>query len=140
MAVDGTYNVEVKMPQGTRSMLIALKTEGNALSGSIDGPFGKHDFSDGSIKENDVTWTVLLTPESVTTEINDDSEGGFFRKLGSFFSDSFSEFIMEPPHPDFRSVTELPVEFTAEITGDEISGEMKFGDYATGVFKGTRSK
>lgn len=139
MAVDGTYKVEVTMPEGIRSLLITLKTEGNTLNGNIDGPFGKHDFSDGSVKGNEVAWTVLLTPESVAVEEGGDSESGFFKKLGSFISDSFSEFIMEPPHPGIRSATELPIEFTAEIAGDAISGEMNFGDYATGVFKGIRS-
>jgi len=139
MAVDGTYNVEVSMPEGKRSLSITLKTEGNSLSGCIDGPFGKHDFNDGSVTGNDVAWTVVLTPESVETDEDDDSEGGFFSKLGSFLSDSFSEFIMEPPHPDIKSATELSVDFTATIAGDEITGEMKFGDYATGIFKGVRS-
>jgi hypothetical protein len=83
---------------------------------------------------------VVLTPESVNTDEDDDSEAGFFKKLGNFLSDSFSDFIMEPPHPDMKSETELQVEFTATIAGDEITGEMKFGDYATGMFKGIRSR
>ncbi|MBN2075130.1 MAG: hypothetical protein JW762_06225 [Dehalococcoidales bacterium] len=140
MALDGTYNVVVSMPEGTRSLSITLKTEGNTLSGSIDGPFGKHDFSSGSVKGNDVAWMVVLTPESVNTDDDDDSEGGFFKKLGSFISDSLSEFIMEPPHPDIKAATELQIEFTAAISGNEISGEMKFGEYATGMFKGIRSQ
>ncbi|MFC1947616.1 hypothetical protein ACFLXY_06835 [Chloroflexota bacterium] len=140
MAVDGTYKVEVSMPEGTRSLLITLKTEGNSLSGSIDGPFGKHDFTGGNVRGNDITWTVVLTPESVNTEEDDNSEGGFFKKLGNFISDSLSEFIMEPPHSDIRSATELPVEFTTAIASDEITGEMKFGDYATGILKGIRTQ
>jgi hypothetical protein len=138
MAVDGTYKVDVSMPEGTRSLSIVLKTEGDLLKGSIDGPFGKHDISSGSVKGNDVTWTVVLTPDSVDTDEDNDSEGGFFKKLGSFLSDSLSEFIMEPPHPDIKPTTELLVEFTAAIAGDEITGEMKFGDYATGSFRGNR--
>ena len=140
MAVDGTYNVEVSMPEGLRTLLITLKTEGNKLGGSIDGPFGKHDFSGGSVKGNDVAWTVVLTPESVNTDEDDASENGFFEKLGSFVSDSLSEFIMEPPHPDIKSATVLPVEFKASIAGDEIKGEMKFGDYTPGMFRGIRSQ
>jgi hypothetical protein len=140
MAVDGTYDVEVSMPEGKRSLSITLKSEGNSLGGSIDGPFGKHDFSDGSVKGNAVAWTVVLTPESVNTEEEGDSEGNFFKKIGNFLSDSFSDFIMEPPHPDIKSATEFQVDFTAEIAGDEITGEMKFGDYATGMFKGVRAK
>ncbi|UCD08705.1 MAG: hypothetical protein JSU79_10145 [Dehalococcoidales bacterium] len=140
MAVDGTYKVEVSMPEGFRTLLIILKTEGNTLGGSVNGPFGQHDFKGGSIKGNDVAWTVVLTPESVNTDEDDDSEGGFFEKLGSFVSDSLSEFIMEPPHPDIKSTTVLPVEFKASIAGDEIMGEMKFGDYAPGMFRGIRSQ
>jgi hypothetical protein len=139
MAVDGTYNVEVSMPEGKRSLSITLKTEGNSLSGCIDGPFGKHDFNGGSVTGNVIAWTVVLTPESVESDEDDDSESGFFRKLGSFISDSLSEFIMETPHPDIKSATVLSVEFTATIAGDEITGEMNFGDYATGIFKGIRS-
>jgi hypothetical protein len=140
MAVDGTYDVEVSMPEGKRSLSITLKSRGNSLGGNIDGPFGKHDFSGGSVKENDVAWTVVLTPDSVSTDEDDNSEGGFFKKLGNFFSDSFSEFIMESPHPDIKPETELRIEFTAAIAGEEITGEMKFGDYATGMFKGVRSQ
>lgn len=140
MAVDGTYDVEVSMPEGKRSLSITLKSEGNSLAGSIDGPFGKHDVSDGSVKGNDAAWTVVLTPESVNTDEDGDSESNFFRKLGSFISDSLSDFIMEPPHPNIKSATELPVEFTATVAGDEITGEMMFGDYATGMFKGVRSQ
>jgi hypothetical protein len=138
MAVDGTYDVEVSMPEGKRPLSITLKSEGSSLGGSIDGPFGKHDFSGGSVKGNDVAWTVVLTPESVSTGEDDDSEGSFFKKIGNFLSDSFSNFIMETPHPDIKSATELQVDFTAEIAGDEITGEMKFGDYATGTLKGVR--
>lgn len=140
MAVDGTYKVEVSMPEGIRSLSIALKTEGNSLGGIIDGPFGKHEFTGGSVKGNDIAWKVVLTPESVNTGDDNDSDEGFFKKLGSFISDSLSEFIMEPPHPDIKSTTQLQVEFTAEIAGDEITGEMNFGDYATGIFKGVRSQ
>ena len=139
MAVDGIYSVEVSMPEGKRPLSITLKTEGNALSGSIDGPFGKHGFTDGRVTGNDVAWRVVLTPESVNTAEDDNSEGGFFKKLGSFISDSLSEFIMEPPHPDIKSTTEFQIEFTAAIAGDEISGEMEFGDYGTGSFTGARS-
>ena len=138
MTVDGTYKVDVSMPEGTRSLSIILKAENDSLKGSIDGPFGKHDISSGSVKGNDVAWRVILTPESANTNEGDDSERGFFRKLGSFISDSLSDFIMEPPRPDIKPTTELLVEFTAAIAGDEIKGEMKFGDYATGVFQGTR--
>ncbi len=140
MAVDGKYNVEVSMPEGKRPLSITLKTEGNALSGSVDGPFGKHDFSGGIVKGNDVAWTVVLTPDSVISDEDNDSEVGFFKKLGNFISDSLSEFIMEPPHPDIKPATEFQVGFTAEIAGDEISGEMEFGDYATGIFRGVRSR
>lgn len=142
MAIDGKYKVEVSMPEGKRPLSITLKTTGNALSGSIDGPFGKHVFTDGIVKGNDIAWTVVLTPESVgkDKDKDDDSEGGLLKKLGSFVSDSLSEFIMEPPRPDVKSASEFPVDFTAEIEGDDISGEMKFGDYATGMFKGIRSK
>src|SRR4030042_4478437 len=124
MAVDGTYNVEVSMPEGIRSLSITLKTEGNSLGGTIDGPLGKHDFSGGSVRGNDVAWTVVLTPESVNTDEDEDSGGGFFKKLGNFISDSLSEFIMEPPHPDIRSATELQIEFSAAIAGNEITAEM----------------
>jgi hypothetical protein len=140
MAVDGIYDVEVSMPEGVRSLSITLKTEGDSLGGSIDGPFGKHDFVGGSIQGNDIGWTVVLTPESVNTDEDDGSEGGFFKKLSNFVSGSLSEFIMETPHPDIRSASELQVRFTATIAGDKITGEMQFSDYATGIFTGTRSQ
>ena len=140
MSVDGTYKVEVSMPKGKLPLSIMLKTEGNSLNGSIDGLFGKHDFFDGMIKENDIKWTVLLTSGLFERdEENNNSDDGFFNKLGKFFSESFSEFINEPPHPEIKSVTAFPVEFTATVSGDEITGEIRFGDDATGAFSGVRS-
>ncbi len=142
MAIDGIYDVEVSMPEGKRSLKISLKAEGKSLSGTIDGPFGKHGFSGGSVTGNDAAWTVVLKPGSDDGENQqDDSEGGFLRKLGRFISDSLSESLMEVPSdfPKNQPTSELPVDFKARVTGDEIAGEMKFWDYATGTFKGARS-
>lgn len=140
MAVDGNYKVEVSMPEGKRSLSIKLKSEGGKLSGTIDGPFGEHDFSGGSVSDNSAAWTVMLKHGSDNAG-EENPDGGLFRKIGRFISDSLSDYIMELPsdQPESRSVTELPVEFSAEVTGDKIKGEMKFGDYATGTFEGVRA-
>jgi len=60
MAVDGTYEVTVDTPMGAQSMKLTLKTDGGALSGSIDSPLGAQDFSGGSVSGDDISWQMEI--------------------------------------------------------------------------------
>jgi hypothetical protein len=143
MAIDGSYDIEVSMPEGKRTLHIVLKSQGKTLTGFVDGPFGKHSFSEGSINNNEVAWTVILKhqAEETKTVSSEKQDAGFFRKLGKFFGKAFSAPLMEtlPERESEKSKTEMSIEFKATIKGDEINGKMKFGPYAVGDFKGIRT-
>ena len=142
MAVDGVYSVEVSMPEGKRSLSIQLQSGGKSVSGYVDGPFGKHAFSGGTVNGDDVSFTVRLRPgqEKKSGGSPVKTEKGFFGKLGGFLSSSLSgpSIVKAPESDEEPSTQEMPVGFKATVKGDGISGEMQFGDYASGPFTGLR--
>ena len=61
MAVDGTYNVEVDTPLGKQTAKLVLKSEGNALSGSVEAEMGgMNEFSGGTVNGDELTWAMEL--------------------------------------------------------------------------------
>ena len=99
MAVDGTYNIEIDTPMGKQTSKLTLKTDGNALSGSMESPFGTMDFSGGTVNGGQVTWGMEISGP-----------------MGS-----------------------MKLDYKGTVTGDDISGEVKAGDFGTSPFKGTRA-
>ena len=98
MAVDGTYDIIVDTPIGAQTMKLILKTEGSALSGSIDSPLGAQEFSGGSVSGDDISWQM---------EIN-------------------------------SPIGKMNLEYMGKVTGDDIAGEVKAGDFGSSPFKGKR--
>ncbi len=60
MAVDGKYQVELQTTLGTAQIGLTLKSEGESLSGNMEGHFGQHSFSGGSCNGNNIAWTMKL--------------------------------------------------------------------------------
>jgi hypothetical protein len=60
MSVDGKYQVELQTTLGPANVSLTLKTEGNTLSGNMDGHFGQQSFSGGTVKGNDIALTMKL--------------------------------------------------------------------------------
>ena len=60
MAVDGTYNIEVTGPMGSRPGKLTLKTDGGLLSGTYDGGRGEQSFSGGTVEESELAWSVQI--------------------------------------------------------------------------------
>ena len=60
MAIDGKYNLELQTTLGPQAVILILKTEGGSLSGTMDGHFGNQSFGGGTVKENDIAWSVKL--------------------------------------------------------------------------------
>lgn len=60
MSIDGKYKVELETTLGPQSIELTLESDGNSLSGSMDGHFGAQTFSGGTINGNDFSWTVKL--------------------------------------------------------------------------------
>ena len=98
MAVDGTYKIEIDTPMGQQEATLTLKTAGVDLSGSMDSMLGKTDFSGGTVKGDELAWSLEL-----------DSPMG-----------------------------RVKLECKGKVTGHNISGEVKVGDFGTSPFKGKR--
>ena len=63
MEIDGKYNIELATTMGQQPLELILMTSGNFLSGVIDGHFGRHDFSGGSVSGKQIGFSVqLLSP------------------------------------------------------------------------------
>lgn len=60
MAVDGKYKLELLTTLGPQAIGLTLETKGNSLSGMMDGHFGERSFSGGTVKGNEIAWTVKL--------------------------------------------------------------------------------
>ncbi len=73
MSIDGTYKVEMDTTIGPQSIELTLKSEGDSLSGSMDGHFGPQTFSGGTINGNEFSWTMKL--QSPVGEIQLDVSG-----------------------------------------------------------------
>lgn len=58
MAFDGTYKVTIESPMGDQEGTMTLRTEGDALSGSVAGEMGTAEFTGGSVNGDEAKWTV----------------------------------------------------------------------------------
>jgi hypothetical protein len=61
MAIDGTFNVEIDTPIGKQESKLTLKTDGDAVSGSMESPLGAMEFSGGKIKGDNVSWNMEIS-------------------------------------------------------------------------------
>ena len=91
MAVDGTYNIEIDTPMGKQESKLTLKTDGDALSGTMESPMGTIEFSGGKVSGDDISWEMEISGPmgSMNLEYNlkvsgDDISGEV--KAGSFGS------------------------------------------------------
>ena len=60
MLIDGTYHCEIDTPMGKQKASVALKTDGNTLTGMADTPMGKKGFT-GTVEGNCVAWQIEVT-------------------------------------------------------------------------------
>lgn len=95
MAVDGTYDVEVKSPMGKFDARVTIKTDGDSLSGTMDSQMGKSDFTGGTINGNDVAWDMDVQSPlgkmklQLRGTINGDDVSGEV-KIGNFGTSPFA--------------------------------------------------
>jgi hypothetical protein len=141
MPVDDTFRVEVAMPEGKKELTIILKSRGTLLTGAVEAPFGRYSFRSGNYSRNNFDWVINL--KSGNEKPQNDSQpagGGLFKNLGKFVGESLSGPPLGLPlwSRQAKPMKDMPVSFSGRINGDTIFGEMKFGDYATGKFRGTR--
>lgn len=61
MAIDGTYNITVDTPLGKQTAKLALKADGNTLSGNVEAEIGGlNEFGGGTVNGDDVAWSMEL--------------------------------------------------------------------------------
>ncbi len=86
--VDGTWNIKIETPMGTRAAVLTLKADGGTLTGTMGGDSGATEIFDGTVSGNNVTWSARITqPMALTMEftaaVSGDSITGTV-KLGMF--------------------------------------------------------
>ena len=92
MGFDGIYKVTIHSPLGDQEGTMTLRTEGEALSGSVAGELGNAEFTGGSVTDDEARWTVEVpgpigkvkltcTATLSGDELNGKVKAGFF---GSF--------------------------------------------------------
>ncbi len=95
MSVDGTWNVTLSTPMGSRNATLQLQSAGADLSGSWSGQQGSQDFSGGKVDGNNLEWTVNMSGPmgqmalAFKGVVDGDQLNGTVQ-LGSFGSGSFS--------------------------------------------------
>ena len=69
MSHEGTWNITVNGPQGTRDGTLALRSDDGGLAGTMTGPQGEMEFDGGTIDGNNLAWTIdVTTPMALTLE------------------------------------------------------------------------
>jgi hypothetical protein len=59
MGADGTYIVTADTPLGKQEARMTLRITGEVLTGTVEMPLGKADFT-GTINGNDISWNMKL--------------------------------------------------------------------------------
>jgi len=88
MSVDGTWNIAMETPMGTRNAKLTLTASGTTLTGTMSGEQGLTPIRDGAVDGNNVSWKTDITqPMALTLEfaatVSGDSISGTV-KLGMF--------------------------------------------------------
>ena len=92
MSVDGTFNLDIGSPMGTRIATLTMKTEGNSLSGTLSDEKGETSLQDPVITAEGFSFTAQTTTPigpvnlTFTGSVNGDSISGQVKtgQFGSF--------------------------------------------------------
>ena len=91
MSVDGTWNTTMSTPMGERKATLAVKSAGNALTGTFTGEQGSAEIADGKVDGNKVSWKVSIqNPMPLTLEFTGTVDGNAMKgEMGVGFMGSF---------------------------------------------------
>jgi len=94
MSATGSWNITTTSPMGSQDGTLALTEEGNSLSGTMSGPQGDIEITEGTVDGNDLTWKAQVTsPMAITLEVGATIDGDNISgniKLGAFGNATFS--------------------------------------------------
>jgi hypothetical protein len=60
MAADGTWNISIETPMGTRNSTLVLKAEGGALKGTQSEGSDSMEIADGAVDGKQLSWKVSI--------------------------------------------------------------------------------
>ena len=94
MSADGVWNCTINSPMGAQNATMTLVTDGNSLSGKMEGAQGTQDFDGGTADGDNLTWVIDMTQPmpmklEVTAAVDGDNISGNV-KLGAFGDATFS--------------------------------------------------
>jgi len=88
MAVDGTWNISIETPIGTRQATLNVAAAGSELTGTQAADGNSTSITDGKVDGNKVSWKVAITnPMPMTLEFTVKVDGDKMTgkcKLGTF--------------------------------------------------------
>ncbi len=87
MSADGNWNMTMNTPMGPQTATLTLKSDGDALTGSMTGPQGAVDLEDGKIDGDNLTWKITAAQMNMTIEFTATVDGDKITgeaELGSF--------------------------------------------------------
>lgn len=94
MSADGTWNCTINSPMGAQNATMTLVTDGNSLSGKMEGAQGTQEFSGGTADGDNLEWVIDVTqPMPMKLEVKATVDGDNISgnvKLGAFGDASFS--------------------------------------------------
>ncbi len=94
MSADGTWNTTMNTPMGAQQGTMNIATDGGSLSGTLSGPQGDIEVSDGTVDGNNLTWkAAITTPMAMTLEFEATVDGDAMSgnvKLGAFGNATFT--------------------------------------------------
>ena len=61
MAADGTWNIAIETPMGTRNTTLTFKTDGGTLTGTQSEGSNSTEIADGKVSGDQLSWKVSIT-------------------------------------------------------------------------------
>lgn len=94
MSAGGSWNVTINSPMGAQQAKLNLATNGGSLTGTMAGPQGEIELTDGTVEGSALAWKAAMTqPMPITLEFSATVDGDAISgdvKLGAFGNATFS--------------------------------------------------
>lgn len=88
MSVDGTWNITLQTPLGSREARLTLSSSGGTLTGTLAADIGSTEIAAGTVEGDQASWTADVTdPMALTLEFSARVEGDMMSgsvRLGMF--------------------------------------------------------
>ncbi len=75
MSADGTWNVTMNTPMGAQSATLTLKSNGDALEGTMTGDQGTTEIEDGKVDGNALSWGITAPQMGMKIEFTGTVDG-----------------------------------------------------------------